>query len=357
MTYNDLKAGYEALMVSINEQMEKSREYRLAMAIVRANEVTEALRILMDTYGLTKDEMKSYLDDEDSINPITTQEEDDQTEAVVIPEVVENTQTGGEEPLALPVPSQDGEEETEVSINPEPQEENNEEPKVTSVYNLPELKAPYNPVAAKEKASAPVEKTLVEKAIELAKTLPVADGIDVNEPYFVTYDFAVSKKGELTQDTETFGRNETTEMLSTIKAEVMGNAKSLHATDVVANDDCTAYMWYDGKNITVTFYSTSIKGRTVTEPEGELPTMESLLSDDPEYKAIYHPITLEKKNSRSLPTLDELLSGQPINDILCLGNLNPKGAAFRQHSRINHAGGIIPTETATGNTLVYIPAA
>ena len=31
MTYNDLKAGYEALMVSINEQMEKCREYQRAI--------------------------------------------------------------------------------------------------------------------------------------------------------------------------------------------------------------------------------------------------------------------------------------------------------------------------------------
>ena len=246
MTYNDLKAGYEALMVSINEQMEKCREYQRAMAIKRANDVNEVLRFLMETYGLTKDEMKAYLDGEDSINPVTTREVDDQTETAVIPEVVENTKTGEEEPLALPESSQDGEVETEVSINPEPQ--------VISVFDHPALKAPYNPEVAKKKAVSPVEKT------------------------------------------------------------------------------------------------------PVIETEGELPTMDSLLSGDPEYKAFYHPVTQEKKSSRTLPTMDELLSGEPINDILCLGNLNPKGAAYRQHSRINHTGGIIPTETATGNTLVYIPA-
>lgn len=222
MTYNDLKAGYEALMVSINEQMEKCREYQRAMDIKRANDVNEALRFLMDTYGLTKDEMKTYLDGEDSINPVTTQEADDLTEAVVIPDVVEIAQAGEEEPLALPESSQ----ESEVSVNPEPQKENKVESETPMV-----------------------------------------------------------------------------------------------------------------------------------ETDGELPTLEELLSGDPEYKAFYHPVTLVKKSSRTLPTLEELLSGQPINDILCLGNLNPKGAAFRQHSRINHAGGIIPTETATGNTLVYIPAA
>ena len=95
----------------------------------------------------------------------------------------------------------------------------------------------------------------------------------------------------------------------------------------------------------------------VENSDEELSSLEDLLSDDPEYKAFYHPATPVKKNHRSLPTLDELLSGEPINRILCQGNLEPKGAAYRQHSRVCHADGIIPTETATGQTLVYIPPA
>lgn len=213
MTYNDLKAGYEALMVSINEQMEKCREYQREMAIRRTDEVKEALRILMDSYGLSKDEMKSYLDGEDSINPITSVE------------VVENPQIEDEVLLALPEPSKEDEVETEVSINQESQEE--------------------------------------------------------------------------TVDPKT----------------------------------------------------------AMVETEDELPTLESLLSDDPEYKAFYHPVTPVKKNSRALPTLDELLSGEPINRILCLGNLEPKGTAYRQNTRVCHPDGIIPTETASGQTLIYIPPA
>ena len=355
MTYNDLKAGYEALMVSINEQMEKCREYQQAMDIKRANDVKEALRFLMDTYGLTKDEMKTYLDGEDSITPITIKEVDDQTEAVDISEVVEIAQAGDEEPLALPESSQEGEVETDVSINPEPQEENKGESKTTSVFDHPALKAPYSLVTANKKSATPVDKTSVEKAIEFAKTLPVAEGIDVNEPFFVTYEFAVSKKGELSLDAEPFGRNETAETISTIRAEAKGFAKSLHATDVVSTDDCTAYMWYDGKCITVTFYNILIKDSTDTVAEENLPTMDSLLSEDPEYKAFYHPVTQEKKNT--LPTMDELLSGEPINRILCLGNEVPDDKAYKQHYRISHVDGIIPTETASGQTIIYIPPA
>lgn len=90
-------------------------------------------------------------------------------------------------------------------------------------------------------------------------------------------------------------------------------------------------------------------------PETELPTMESLLSDVPEYKELYTPKVLMKKSKKSLPTMDELLSDDPTNRILCLGNEKEKGSPYRQHTRINHADGIIPTETATGKTMVYIP--
>ena len=90
-------------------------------------------------------------------------------------------------------------------------------------------------------------------------------------------------------------------------------------------------------------------------PETELPTMESLLSDVPEYKELYTPKVLMKNSKKSLPTMDELLSDDPTNRILCLGNEKEKGSPYRHHTRINHADGIIPTETATGKTMVYIP--
>ena len=85
--------------------------------------------------------------------------------------------------------------------------------------------------------------------------------------------------------------------------------------------------------------------------------MEELLSDDPEYKEFYAPKHPEKKSDRALPTMDELLSGEPINKILCLGNEVPDDKAYKQHYRISHVGGIIPTEIATGQTIIYIPPA
>ena len=84
------------------------------IAIKRANEVKDALSEVMAIYGLTKEEMKSYLDGEDSINPANTQDEEDSTEVVVIPEMVENSSIEGEESLALPESSQEGEEVTPI---------------------------------------------------------------------------------------------------------------------------------------------------------------------------------------------------------------------------------------------------
>lgn len=333
MSYNELVAKNAETQKAIEALVAKSVEYQKEINRKREASIKEALRVCMDTYGVTKEEMMSILGGEDSINLATPQEVDDITETVALPEGNENN---GVETLALP--------------------EHQEETKTTSVFDLPALKEPYNPLGTKRSITptAP-KKTLVEKAAELAKTLPVADGIDVNEPYFVTYEFAVSKKGELTLDADTFGRNESVENLESIKAEKKGFAKSLHATDMISTEDCTAYMWYGGKNITVNFYSIPIKDSTTNESEETLPTMESLLSDDPEYKAFYHPVTPRKKNNRRLPTVNELLSGDPVNKILCLGNEEPKGKAYRQHTRINHVGGIIPTETATGKTGIYIP--
>ena len=99
----------------------------------------------------------------------------------------------------------------------------------------------------------------------------------------------------------------------------------------------------------------SINPESVEKEEETLSSLEALLSDDPRYKAFYAPEHPEKENNRSLPTLEQLLSDEPINRILNLGNELPKGAPYRQNNRICHAKGMIPTETATGQTIVYVP--
>ena len=88
--------------------------------------------------------------------------------------------------------------------------------------------------------------------------------------------------------------------------------------------------------------------------EGKVSSLEELLSSNPEYKAYYageNPI----KKKQTLVSMDELLSGEPVNRILNMGNTLPEGTSFRQHTRICHADGICPTLTAQGNTAyVYV---
>ena len=87
---------------------------------------------------------------------------------------------------------------------------------------------------------------------------------------------------------------------------------------------------------------------TTPETEEVLPTFDELLSTGPVKKPVV-------KTKRTLPTLDELLSGEPIPRILNMGNLRTDGI-YEQNTRICHTDGIIPTETASGSTLIYIPS-
>ena len=216
--------------MSYIELVAMSVELQKTINLKREEAIKNALRSCMETYGVTKEEIISLLERENSIK---------EEEPVVIPEVVEIPKENVKEVLALP----------------EHQEDTKVETKPTSVFDHPALQEDYNPLKTKESVPTP----------EPEKT-------------------------------------------------------------------------------------------SVAETEEVIPSMESLLCDDPEYQKFYHPDTPKRKNNRTLPTMDELLSDEPVNKILCLGNLTPKGAPYRQHTRVNHVDGIIPTETATGKTLVYIPA-
>ncbi|MBQ4197570.1 MAG: hypothetical protein II659_06965, partial [Bacteroidales bacterium] len=143
MSYNELVAMNAETQKAIEKLVAKSVEYQKAIKFKREKSIKEALRACMDAYGVTTEEMKSILDGDDSINPATTQEAGDLTETVALPEAKEDN---GVETLALP----------------EHQEETKVETKTTSVFDLPALKEPYNPLETKKSVTptAP-EKTTV----------------------------------------------------------------------------------------------------------------------------------------------------------------------------------------------------
>lgn len=96
----------------------------------------------------------------------------------------------------------------------------------------------------------------------------------------------------------------------------------------------------------------SAEESTSVATEESLSPMEELLSSDPEYKEYYQGKPSGKKKRKMLP-MEELLS-EPINQLLMMGNTKAKGELYRQCGRIYHSDGIIPTETAVGNTGIYI---
>ena len=128
--------------------------------------------------------------------------------------------------------------------------------------------------------------------------------------------------------------------------------KTLEVTDIWNHPALLAP--YNPLSIKESVTTTAPEQTSVEKTDESLPTMEELLSDVPEYKKLYTPKTPEKK-TRRLPAMEDLLSGKPVNQILCVGNLNPKGSPYLQHTRVCHSSGILPTETATGDSYVYNP--
>lgn len=120
---------------------------------------------------------------------------------------------------------------------------------------------------------------------------------------------------------------------------------------------------FDSPALKAPYTTTPVKKGAITpapektpgdETEENLPTMENLLSISPEYKALYAGEPPIKDDNRGMITMDALLSEEPVNQILNLGNMEPEGK-FGQHTRVCDPKGICPTLTAIGNsTLVYI---
>lgn len=103
------------------------------------------------------------------------------------------------------------------------------------------------------------------------------------------------------------------------------------------------------------YHPMEAKSTNDSKENEELTSMAELLSDASEYKVNADKETpINSSNSRTLSTMDELLSGKPVKRILCLGNFKRKGE-FRQHDRICDAKGVCPTLTAMGSTTyVYV---
>ena len=99
--------------------------------------------------------------------------------------------------------------------------------------------------------------TSILNAVEMTKSLPLSDGTDNNAPYFDQREFIITESGDVVPRARPFSKNVSGE------DELAGHrrchrrfAKTMKASAVVSTDEYTAYIWDEGKYITVFYYNT-----------------------------------------------------------------------------------------------------
>ncbi|MBO7562922.1 MAG: hypothetical protein J6T04_08595 [Bacteroidales bacterium] len=100
---------------------------------------------------------------------------------------------------------------------------------------------------------------LILKAVEMTKTLPVSNGTDINSPYFVQNSFCITNNGELILTGKPFGSNVDADGFGKYKKNHWKYAKTMKASALVQTDNYTAYIWNEGKSLTVFYYNTQDK--------------------------------------------------------------------------------------------------
>ena len=98
---------------------------------------------------------------------------------------------------------------------------------------------------------------LIAKAVEMTKALPVGNGTDINAPYFIQCELSVIGEGELIQKGKPFSKNIIgDEELAKLRKNHQRFAKTMKAINPVSTDTYTAYIWNEGKNVSVFYYNT-----------------------------------------------------------------------------------------------------
>ena len=98
---------------------------------------------------------------------------------------------------------------------------------------------------------------LILKAAEMTKSLQVGNGTDVNDPFFIQCEFSVIGEGELIQKGKPFSKNVSDEEeLVKHRRNHLRFAKTMKAINPVSTENYTAYVWNEGKNLSVFYYNT-----------------------------------------------------------------------------------------------------
>ena len=80
---------------------------------------------------------------------------------------------------------------------------------------------------------------------------------DRNDPYFIQCEFSVVGDGELIQKGKPFSKNVSDEEeLVKLRRNHLRFAKTMKAINPVSIENYTAYVWNEGKNLSVFYYNT-----------------------------------------------------------------------------------------------------
>ena len=300
MSYGELVTINFALHLAIGEvkplvEIKKQEE----MAVHTQEYVAK-----MKRYCATKEEILANIEKEmveTTPNYSTTQHDVDDQAPI---EDSENDQEKGEEVLALPSPTTsimddiDLYEYWESLAQGAPQEDESQsatpehEEGERNLTELESVESVVVPVTDEAEPSTPIvpetsEPTLVEKVIEMTKTLPVPQGIDVNSPYFVERIF----KSDLTHN-GTHGRNLSVKDLDAFRSASYKYVTLFLKEDVLVSTDEYLVSKEDDDSIKVKMYCFPEENSEVSK------TLEPTTISDNNCVSEETLKELKKKNSR-----------------------------------------------------------
>lgn len=97
---------------------------------------------------------------------------------------------------------------------------------------------------------------LIQKAVDLTRDLPLTNGTDVKSTYYLQSSFSVTNEGALIYNGKPFSSNVSLDDLDRCRRKHEKYARTMKASKIVAADGYTAFVYNDGKTITVYYYST-----------------------------------------------------------------------------------------------------
>ena len=107
------------------------------------------------------------------------------------------------------------------------------------------------------------EDPIISKAVEITKSQPVGNGVDVNAPYYIQCNLVITDNDALIPQGKPFSKNvKDREELAKERRGHERFAKRLKANHLVSNDNYTAFFWNEGKNLVVFYYNATDKATT-----------------------------------------------------------------------------------------------